>query len=827
MLLKDHKKTAVILPDQTISYQQLLASISSFTHAFDVSPQARVLIYGENRVEWIAAFYAAWNKGATVVPVDFMSTERELQYIAQDCTPEVIFCSAALKATADKTVSKLDDAPQVLVFEEMKLPSSVEPVEEITVADPEQTALLIYTSGTTGSPKGVMLSFTNLLANLDAVTKGIPIYNQDERILMLLPLHHIFPLLGTMVCPLCVGSTIVLCPSLQSEVILKALQDNGVTIIVGVPRLYKLISTAIMNKINANKVASLLYRIAEKAHNKTLSRLLFGSVHRKFGGQLKYLVSGGAALDPVVGSQFSTLGFEVLEGYGMTEAAPMITFTRPGKVLIGSAGTNLPGTTIEIRDEEIVVKGRNIMQGYWNKPEATAETLKKGWLYTGDLGRLDEQGRLFITGRKKEILVMSNGKNINPAILEGKLEDMTDAVTEVGIFLDNDMLQAIIRPNLAWIREQGIADIEGHFRTHILDKFNRSVSPAYRLMQFTLVDEELPKTRLSKLQRFKLPQMAANLSLKKEAAVHPDYREYTIIREYLEDICGRSICPDDHFEIDIALDSLDKISLLVFIKNSFGIELSESQLMEHQNPAKLSAYVRDNKERIQIETFNWQQIIKEKIDLPLPRTRTTTVMLKNLSRTLLSLYFSFKAEGQEHLPKTPCIIAPNHQSFFDGLFVASWLSNPIMKRTYFYAKEKHLRNKWVRRFADRHNVVVMDIQSDVKASIQKTAALLQSGKNIMIFPEGTRTLDGKLGDFKKTFAILSKELNVPVVPVAINGAFNALPSGSCIPKPFSTISVRFQKPIFPESHSYESLKEQVYAAIQSCLPDARPSKEQM
>lgn len=362
MLLTDHQKPAIILPDQTISYHQLLLTISTMVRAMEVSEKARVVIFSENRVEWIATFYAAWNKGAIVVPVDFMSTESELLYITQDCTPEVIVCSAQVHETVQAMAGQLDFTPQVIVFEELEQAAPTDGVTEITCTDPEQTALLIYTSGTTGAPKGVMLSFTNILANIDAVTKGIPIYSKDERVLMLLPLHHIFPLLGTMVAPLYIGATIAMCPTLKSEDIIKTLQDNGVTIIIGVPRLYKLISTAIMTKIKANKVASLLYSLAEKLQNRTLSKLLFGSVHRKFGGKLKYLVSGGAALDPVVGKQFTTLGFEVLEGYGMTEAAPMITFTRPGQVLIGSAGNNLPGTLIEIRDEEIVAKGKNIMQ---------------------------------------------------------------------------------------------------------------------------------------------------------------------------------------------------------------------------------------------------------------------------------------------------------------------------------------------------------------------------------------------------------------------------------------------------------------------------------
>ena len=815
MLLTDHNKTALILPDRTITYSQLLDDAARLAASISGTPE-RVLIFSENRLEWIAAFYAAWMQNCTVVPVDYLSTQDEVEYIARDCRPGAIFCSAGCKEVVSEVVARLDYTPQLLIFEELDQ-HQPSPSKAIEVSDPEHTALLIYTSGTTGAPKGVMLSFTNILVNIDAVTKGIPIYNREERVLMLLPLHHIFPLLGTMVAPLYIGATIALCPTLQSEDIVQTLQKNRITVLIGVPRLYKLISTAIMGRIQSNKIASLLYKLADKVQNQSLSKLLFGSVHKKFGGHLKFLVCGGAALDPAIGQQFTTLGFEVLEGYGMTEAAPMITFTRPGKLKIGSAGTNLPGTKIIISEGEILAKGKNIMQGYWQNPEATSEVLKDGWLHTGDVGHLDEQGRLFITGRKKEILVMSNGKNINPALLEDKLETMSQAITEAGIFLKNDILQAIIRPNLARIREKGITDLEGYFRNQVLDQFNRSVSPTYKIMQFTLVNDELPRTRLSKLKRFLLPEMAQQKIQKKKTTKQPKDKEYTILKQYIESLTAHPIHPDDHLEIDLALDSLDKISLLVFIKNTFGLDIAESELMQHQTPAVLSAYVKEHKERISVEVFNWEQIIKEKVDLPLPRTWATTVLLKNLSKGLLTLYFSMRTEGRENLPDTPCIIAPNHQSFFDALFVASSLSNTLMKKTYFYAKEKHLRNNWVRKFADRHNVVVMDIQSDVKASIQKTAALLKSGKNIMIFPEGTRTQDGGLGDFKKTFAILSKELNVPVVPVTINGAFAALPSGSIMPKPFSKISVNFQQPIYPEKHTYESLKEQVYQKIQSCL----------
>lgn len=815
MLLADHNKTALILPDRTLTYGQLLAGAHDYARLFPADTE-RVLIFSENRPEWIYAFYAAWQNQSTVVPVDYLSTREEIVFIVRDCGPRVWFCSQERRPLLEEVLIGLDYTPQILVFEEIPLPQE-QSGPPIAPVDLQAIALFIYTSGTTGTPKGVMLSFENLLANIEAVTLGTPIYSCDERVLMLLPLHHIFPLLGSMVIPLQVGATVALSPSLLATDIVRTLQNSRVTILVGVPRLYSLIINSIMAKIRASTIATLLFRLAESAASPRLSRLLFRAVHQKFGGSLKYLISGGAALDPVVGRQFTTLGFEILEGYGMTETSPMISFTRPGQVKIGSAGTAMTCTTIDIRDGEIVVSGKNIMQGYWNRPEETAAVLRDGWLYTGDLGHLDEAGRLFITGRRKEILVLSNGKNINPVLIEQELEARSKVIAEIGIFLKDDILQAVIRPNLSVLRENGITRIDDYFRWQVIDPYNQSAAPSKRILRFTLVEEELPKTRLAKLKRFQLPSLVEARQRRKAQAEQPNGEEYRIIKTFIDEHTSRSIAPDDHLEIDAALDSLDKVSLLVFLQKTFGVEIAEDKLMLHPTLRHLSVFIRERKEKIAVEMINWRDILRERVDNVLPRTWFTTNLIKNLSRILFVCYFRFRAEGRENIPDTPCILAPNHQSFIDGLLVAAGLKNTLMQRTYFYAKAKHLPKKWLRFLADRNNIVVMDINTDVRQSIQKVAALLQSGKNIMIFPEGTRTLDGTLGEFKKTFAILSKELNVPVVPVAISGAFEALPAGRLLPRPFHRISVHFHQPVFPQDHTYESLKDMVYNKVKGCL----------
>ena len=370
-----------------------------------------------------------------------------------------------------------------------------------------------------------------------------------------------------------------------------------------------------------------------------------------------------------MGQQFTTLGFEILEGYGMTEAAPMITFTRPGQVLIGSAGTAMSCTTIEIRDGEIVASGKNIMQGYWNRPEETAEVLRDGWLYTGDLGQIDDRGRLFITGRKKEIIVLANGKNINPVLIEQELEAMSSAIAEVGVFLKDDLLQAVIRPNLALIREKGVTRMDEYFRWQVIDRYNQKASPSKRLRHFTLVEDELPRTRLSKLKRFQLPALVAAREERKVQADHPATAEYQIIHQFLEHHTSRNIAPDDHLEIDAALDSLDKVSLLVFIEKTFGVEIAEDKLMHIPTLRQLSTFIAERKERIAVELINWRDILRQRVDSGLPRTWWTTNLIKNAQPPALYLLFPFSGRRSGKYPGYalyPCTQPPELHRWIAG-----------------------------------------------------------------------------------------------------------------------------------------------------------------
>jgi len=192
-------------------------------------------------------------------------------------------------------------------------------------------------------------------------------------------------------------------------------------------------------------------------------------------------------------------------------------------------------------------------------------------------------------------------------------------------------------------------------------------------------------------------------------------------------------------------------------------------------------------------------------------------MMLKFSKYLYKVYFRLSYNGLQNIPKGPCIIAPNHQSFFDGFIIASLLKRKTFSKTYFYAKEKHLRQRWLKFLAQHNNIIVVDLNNDLRLSIQKMAMALQNNRNIIIFPEGTRTKDGKIGQFKDTFAILSRELGVPVVPVAIDGAWHAFPAGSRFPRPFRQITVSFLRPIHPGKETYQDLSRKVREKIQRQL----------
>ncbi len=813
MLLNNFDKTALKRKEISISYQELLNHANNYASEYETLNVNKIAIFAENRLEWAYALYSAWLDNKIAVPIDFMSMPEDVAYILNDCRPEIVFYSKETEKVLTEAKRILKYEPYFIDIDKYKDEPKNTTIKPIEDPDPDKTLLIIYTSGTTGNPKGVMLSFDNLKANIELLTTGKPYYTEKNRTLVLLPLHHVLPLLGSLLVTLYAGGTAIFSPSLKPEDILETLQNNKITLVIGVPRFYNSLHKGIMDKINSKGITKLIFKIVSLIGTQKISKKVFGKVHEKFGGHVEHLIVGGAKLDETVGKDFTTLGFNIAEGYGMTETAPMISFPRIGEIKIGTTGKPVPTLDVRIKDGEIIAKGRNVMQGYYNKPEETSEVIKDGWLHTGDLGKFSKEGFLMITGRKKEIIVLSNGKNINPALIESKITEMSEMISEIGVFFNNDRLQAVIFPDFKKIGQLGINNIEESLRWDVIDMYNQKVSPYKRISNFFITKEELPKTRLGKLKRFELDKFEFKKSKKQTNNKHPEFAEYQTIKVYLEEQTKNEISPDDHFEIDLGLDSLDKISFQAFISSTFGIEMKDDLLINNPTVIKLSNYIREKKKKFKVEAVKWGEIFHEKMDFRVPKSWITQNIFKNSTKLFLKSYFKLKGKGMNNLPEGPVILAPNHQSFFDSLYVMAFLKNKFMKRTYFYAKEKHVKQKWLKFIAGRHNIIIMDINKDLKLSLKKMAEILRKGKNIIIFPEGTRSKDGSLGSFKKSFAILAKELNIPIIPIAINGAYKALPRGKVFPKPFKRINVNFLEPVYPENHNYTSLTDTVYKKI--------------
>ncbi len=801
MFIKDFKKTALKIGEREISYSELIENIKKYSSILNIKKGDRIAIFSENRPEWIYSFFAVWQSKGIAVPIDFMSTSDEVAYVLNDCKPIGVFCSEKNKDVLKEAVSKIDYNPEIFVFEEIEFKDKK---AEYFEPDKDDVAVILYTSGTTGNPKGVMLTFDNLYSNIEGIVKA-NVATKEDKTIAILPYHHSYPLTVSMLTAMYLGATISFITELSSEAILGTMKRDKITILVGVPRLYNLFHRNIMEKINSNKFAKILFKIAKKLNNQNLSRKIFKKVHDAFGGNIKYFVSGGAKLDEEIASDLWALGFTILEGYGLTETSPIVSFNRPDKLKLGSAGLPLEDVEVKIIDGEIVVRGRNVMKGYYNKPEATAEVLKDGWFYTGDLGKVDEDGFLFITGRKKEIIVLPNGKNINPEELENKILKISDLVKEVAVIMKDGQLWAIVYPDFDNIRRKNIVNIEETIKWKVIDIFNQQVPSYKRISGVKIVNRELPKTRLGKIRRFLLPKFLEEVKEKPvEKIKEPEFEEYQIIKDYLEKITQKKVLPTDHIEIDLGLDSLEKVEFQVFIEKSFGVKILDEDLINHPTVEEISKFIKERKTKIQIEEIDWEKVLQEEVKIDISEISFPILAIKRIIQLIFKVYFRYTAKGIENIPDKPSIIAPNHQSFLDGFLVAATLPDNVLKNTYFLAEETHF-NTPLRRFLARYfHILIVNINKDLKGSLQKTAQLLREGKNVVIFPEGARTRDGSLLPFKKSFAILSRELKAPIVPVVIKGAFEAYPIGKKFPKP-KRIEIKYLEPIYPDNRDYEEL----------------------
>ena len=819
MFLRFYDKTAFIYKGKSISYKELIEKAEFYSAAIDIIPGDRVVIFSENRPEWAYALFGIWRRGGIALPIDHMASEEEIAFILKDAMPKYAFVSPDLKGVFARAVKRQRYKVEVIDIEDfIPFQDPKEPVANIS----EDVALLLYTSGTTGQPKGVMLTFGNLQSNIEAIAKENIASSKDVTI-AILPFHHAYPLMVSLLVPIYLGATIIFSENLSSSSLINLIVANRVTALIGVPKLYKILHERIFKEINSIPVAKRLFSLVDFLGSPKLGKIVFRKLHKSFGGSLRYFISGGAKLDPNIAHDLYMLGFDVLEGYGLTETSPIVSFNVPGSIKIGSVGKPIPGVEVKIaEDGEILVKGKNVMKGYWQRPDLTNEVIKDGWFYTGDLGYLDEDGYLYIVGRKKELIVLENGKKVIPEEIENLILSKSDIIKEVALIEKDGHLHAIIVPDFELVKEKGIVNLKEYITWEVIDKVNRELPPYKNITDFSIREEELPKTRLGKIKRFLLkapneelikqeePKKEEKMSvgiMTEQEAILLDY-----LRKYKSDIS-----PKDHLEIDLGLDSLDKVELLSFLEKTFGINLPEKELSKYLSVEQLMNLV-STQEAKNIKDVNWHEILSESQAVDLSEYKDDIIVYgSHILRYIFKLYFRFQVEGLPNLPKEkPYIIAPNHASYLDGFLIAASLPKELIKDTFFVGAKEYFEGEIGSLIARYFHVITVDTQSSVKETLVKSAGVLKAGKILVIFPEGARTRNGKLLPFKKGVAILSKELNVPIVPSAIKGSYDAMKIGDWFPKP-KKIVIRYGWPLTEYRFSYDEIIGRLEEAVESLL----------
>lgn len=795
----NHKGTALIFKENQITYDELNKYIEKYSTAFPITSGEKAVIFAENSLEWVYTFLSLWEIGAISIPVDFKYSAEELKYIVNEANPKIIFVSNETEEIA-KSIIKDDNTLIINLKEIEDLPPRKRIIKEHSDND---SAVICYSSGTTGVPKGVELTRKNIISNAEDIANNSGLLKKGEKNLAILPFHHMYPLVNNIFVSLVeVGATTVIAEEISSEVLRKTMKKHKIEVIVAIPKVLEIIHKALLNRINKNLIAKTLFSVSKKFP--LLSKILFRKVQKEFGGNLKYIVSGGSKLDPHIDSDLRTLSFNIIQGYGLTETAPTVAVNPIGKAKIGSVGKPLKVNEVKIVDGEIAIKGANVMKGYYKKPEETTKVLKDGWFYTGDLGYFDEEGYLYVNGRKKELIVLPNGKNVWPEELENNIKRISKNILEIGVCEIEGKISAFI------LLENKNEEEREKIRELIVNKYNNSVPSYKKILSLYFPEIELPKTRIGKIKRFMLPSLIRDKEdhvIKKESSSEI----YLLIKEYIKENFKKEIYLESNLELDLSLDSLELIEFLTYINHNFGLKINGKDLKNIKIVEELVNLIEKKMQKIEGKKIEWSQILNENF-IPKKYNKLNFIsrLLYPLIRIFFKNYFTIDFKGVENIEPN-VIFAPNHISYIDGFCISSIIPKNVLFNSYFVAKEKHTKGYFKNLILKYSNIIALE-ENNLKENMQLLAYLLKEGKSLFIFPEGTRS--PILNEFKKSFAILAKELDKKIVPVAIKGSQNILENRFI---KGGSLEISFLPSVDTRNKSYEEIALEVYKNVKNEL----------
>jgi long-chain acyl-CoA synthetase len=778
----------------------------------------RVALWAANSPVWIVAALAILAAGGVVVPIDDLADAAQFDAALASSAARLVLTTAphletsgdVLAAHAARTIL-LDDSEHSGQSATGWLSLLGGRTEDLPMPVPVsgEPALLSWTSGTTGSPKAFLLTHDNIATNVEGLQQ-LNVVGAQDCALLPLPLHHAYPFIVGMLTTLTIGTAIVLPGGTTGPLLMRAMREGGVTTIIGVPRLYDALSTAIETRATAGgPTARLVWRALLKSaslvqHSTGLraGRLLFAPVRRALAPRLRLLVSGGARLEPDIEDRLEALGWTVLSGYGLAETASLFTGNRPGARRPGSVGRPVADGRVRIanRDEEgigeIELYGSSITKGYLDNPEANREAFTPdGWYRTGDLGFVDHDGFLFVTGRAKEVLVLGGGKKVLPEGLE-KIYGSAPEIAEIAVLENKGALVGLVRPEPEKLRERGATNLRDAVRVILAEKA-QTLPSWQRLSGFALTDEALPRTRLGKYQRFLLPALyaealagggrrAAHALTPEDMALLRDPTAEAVWTLFRERYPDHPLDPDVNLALDLNLDSFDWMEIAVELQDRLGLHLSETEIARIQtlrDLLRLAIERRSGPRAPPREAPAMGTDFERWLAPPGAVLTAFGMVLYALNRLLMRGLFRLRVTGVENLPATGAfVLTPNHTSDLDGLAIAAALPWSRFRRLHWAGDAVRMFSNPLSRLFCRA-VNVYPVEADRPGAVFESARrVLRAGDVQVWFPEAWRSPDGRLQRFLPGIGQLLLRSGAPAAPASIGGAFLALPRGRRVPK---------------------------------------------
>ena len=765
----------------------------------------QVILWGPNSPQWVLILFGCLRAGVIVVPLDLRSAPDYVERVISRVSPKLAFTS---RYTSRNDV---DLGLPEITFEELESAIQGLPGPAPVETGPDDLAEIMFTSGTTGDPKGVMLTHRNLTANIEGISQYITC-DTSSRLLSILPLSHMYEQMGGLLTVLHFGASITYPTSRQPTVLARTMRERQVTTMLLVPQGLELLMNGIEREVRRLGKESLwgkLMKVAERTPF-PLRRRLFRRVHKQFGGKLDFIVSGGAALDPELGRKWELLGVKIVQGYGATEASPVISNHAIRERRPDSVGRPLPNVEVRISEEgEILARGDNISPGYWDAPEQTAATFQEGWYKTGDLGYFDDDGYLHIHGRMKDMIVLPSGQNVYPDDVQAVLNRHPNVTDSAVVGLQKG---SSVEVHAALILN-GADDAEP-----IVSWANGQLAEQQRVRGFTVwPEEDFPRTHTLKVRKPLLIDMLQGNASPVEATPSRSTASGSqrVTRDLVDVIaevamfCASDIAPDMTLGDDLNLDSLGRVELLSAIEADLGVYLDESQIDPETTVRELGIILEEGASNPPVTKFpDWG------MDWWCRMTRGLIQRL--LVFPLMWISYGLKITGREKLRSIdgPVLFASNHSLGLDNPLIIKAIP-PLWRRRLAIAGAAILwRNPvfWILNPLLGNGFPIAQAGA-VRPSLENMGKILDNGWSVLIYPEGELTVGGPIKSFMNGTGMVAVEGRLPVVPMKLH--INRL--GAPVRFPIlkrGSVEIRFGEPlVFPLTTAYQEATTAIEEAV--------------